>query len=214
MGTMLLAFGLLGYLQTSLPEKSIWRANFLCSLLFMYAVLVVVMGFGYLVRRIVKRRITFPRTGYVALGVGAHHEGELGGGLAARVKKSYWVSGVLVAAVVAIIAAGLVGLVAFEKRHVDATLWLAGVGYVGYLGFWVVVYAFWIWRMGWEHRWKWLVLLLMAVGLLVVGLRGPGDILEVAPPVMLFVGLVWVFSGVVTLFSYLRHTHPPALETE
>ena len=38
------------------------------SLLFMYAVLALVLGGGYLLRRLIKRHITWPRTGYVAYG--------------------------------------------------------------------------------------------------------------------------------------------------
>jgi hypothetical protein len=214
MGLMLLGFGLLGYLQTILPKDSIWRTNGFCSLLFMYAVLIGVLGPGYWVRSLIKRRLTFPRTGYVALGVGAHHDGGGIGGLGVKVKKSYWAVMVGGAVIAAVIVAGLACLVAFERRHLDAMMWLVGVGYVGYLGFWVLVYAFWIWRMGREHRWKWLMLLLMALGLFVIGLLGPGNFIEVARPVSLFVGLVWVISGVATLCSYLRHTRPPDLEPE
>jgi len=90
--------------------------------------------------------------------------------------------------------------------------WLAGVGCAGYLGMWVLLYAFWVWRMGREHRWKWLVLLFLALGLLAIGLSDPGNLIGVSRPVMLFVGSVWVVSGLATLVSYLRHTHPPAGE--
>jgi len=48
----------------------------------------------------------------------------------------------------------------------------------------------------------------------VIGLTGPGNFIEGARPVMLFVGLVWVMSGGATLYSYLRHTKPPAPEAE
>ncbi len=215
MGMMILGFGLLGYLQSILPADSIWQTNFFCSLFFMYAVLILVMGPGYLIRWVIKRRITFPRTGFVSLGIGAHHAGADVGGLGAKVKKSCWAL-IMVSAIIggATVAAGLACLVAIQKRHLGAMMWLVGVGYVGYLGFWVLLYAFWIWRMGREHRWKWLMLLVMALGLLVIGIFGPGNYIGVARPVMLFVGAVWVFSGLATFCSYLRHTKPTTPETE
>jgi hypothetical protein len=58
------------------------------------------------------------------------------------------------------------------------------------------------------------MLLVMALGLLVIGIFGPGNYIEVARPVMLFVGAVWVFSGLATFCAYLRHTKPTTPETE
>jgi hypothetical protein len=214
MGMMMLGFGLLGYLQSILPKDSIWRTNFFLSLLFMYGVLFLAVGPGYLIRWAIKRRITFPRTGYVALGVGPHYTSAGGGDLRAKVKKSYWALMVISGGIAAAVAVGVVYLVAIQIRHVSSMMWLVGVGYVGYLGLWVLLYAFWIWRMGREHRWKWLMLLVMALGLLVIGIFGPGNYVEVARPVMLFVGTVWVFSGLATFCSYLRHTKPTTPETE
>jgi hypothetical protein len=214
MGMMLLGFGLLGHLQSILPADSIWRTNFFYSLFFMYAVLILVLGPCYLIRWVIKRRITFPRTGFVSLGIGPHHAGADVGGLGAKVKKSYWALIMVSAVIGAAVAAGLACLVAIQKRHLGAMMWLVGVGYVGYLGLWVLLYAFWIWRMGREYRWKWLMLLVMALGLLVIGIFGPGNFIEVARPVMLFVGTVWVFSGLATFYSYLRHTKPTTPEME
>jgi hypothetical protein len=217
MGLMVLGFGLLGYLQPILPKDSIWRTNVFCSLVFMYAVLTLVVGPGYWVRSVIKRRITFPRTGYVA----GHSlwrprlaanpaDTEAAPGVPTRT--ALWLTMLTLGLLAAMVGAGMVCLVAFERRHLGSMRWLVGVGYVGYLSFWVLGYAFWIWRMGREYRWKWLVLLFMALGLLVIGLIGPGNFIEVARPVMLFVGVVWVISGLATLFSYVRHTRPPAGE--
>jgi len=54
----------------------------------------------------------------------------------------------------------------------------------------------------------------MALGLLVIGLTGSGNFIEAARSVMFFVGVVWVISGLATLFSYIRHTSPPAAEAQ
>lgn len=219
MGLMLLGFGLLGYLQTILPKNSIWRTNLFCSLLFMYAVLILVIGPGYWVRSVIKRRITFPRTGYVAgyslwRPMLAPKPANTDAAPGVPTKKALWLTMLTIGLLAAIVAAGLACLVGFERRHVGSMMWLVGVGYVGYLGMWVLMYAFWIWRMGREYRWKWLALLFMALGLLVIGLIGPSNIIEGTRPVILFVGFVWVISGLATLFSYLRHTRPPAGEVQ
>jgi len=214
MGMMMLGFSLLGYLQSILPKESIWRTNIFLSLLFMYGVLFLAVGPGYLIRRFIKRRITFPRTGYVALGVGPHHTGAGGGELRAKVKRSYWAVMIISGGIAAAVAFGVVYLVGIQIRHVGSMPRFVALGHVVYFGSWVLGYAFWIWRMGQEHRWKWLVLLFMALGLIMIGLYFPGNFIEVSRPVSLFVGMVWVFSGVATLCSYLRHTQPPALERE
>ena len=219
MGLMVLRFGLLGYLQSILPKDSIWRTNFLCGLLFMYGVLFLVLGPGYWVRRVIKRRITFPRTGYVAghslwrpsvAATPAAATAEVAPGVPTR--KALWLTMLAIAGFAALVGAGMVGVVTIERRHLDSMGWLAGAGYVGYLGFWVALYAFLIWQTSRQYRWKWLVLLGMAVGLLVIGLTGPGNYIEGARPVMLFVGAVWVGSGVGTLLAYLRQHRLPAGE--
>jgi hypothetical protein len=204
MGLMILGFALLGYLQTVLPKDSMWSTNGFAGLLFMYLVLVPVLALGYWGVRAIKKHLTWPRTGYVAYGVG---------GLPGKAKRAYWAGRVSVFVLSVVIAAGLGGVVAFERKHHGA-MGSAGVGYVLYLAFWVPLYAFWIRRMGKQHPWKWLMLLLMALGLLVIGLLGPGDVTQVARPVMSFVGLVWFISGAATLASYLRRTHVPAAGAE
>jgi len=214
MGMMLIGFGLLGYLESILPKDSIWRTNYICHLIFSYGVLVLVLGPCYLIRWGIKRRITFPRTGYVALGVGAHHTGVNGGDLAAKLKKFSWVIFIVVGGIAAAVAAGGCYLVWILCQHASSTDWIVSAGNIGYLVFWVLLYAFWIWRMGSEYRWKWLMLSFMALGLFVIGLSVPGNFIEMARPVALFVGMVWVVSGLGTLCSYLRHTQPPTSETE
>lgn len=133
MGLMLLGFALLGYLQAILPEHSIWRTNMFASLLFMYAVLILVLGPGYLLRRVIKKHITWPRTGYVAghslwrLMLAPRLAGrEAAPGVPTR--KGLWYTMLALGFVAAIVAAGLACLVAFERRHFGAMTGLAGVG--------------------------------------------------------------------------------------
>ena len=65
-----------------------------------------------------------------------------------------------------------------------------------------------------EHRWKWLLLVLIALGPLGICYLVPGNYTEVFRPLGLFLGLVWLLSGVVTLVSFLRHHLPPAPDAE
>jgi drug/metabolite transporter (DMT)-like permease len=171
----------------------------------MYMILIPVLALGYWVSRMIKKHITWPRTGYVAYGVDAHSVG----GSNAKAKMSFWTARVVVGVVAAVVAASFACLIMLGTRH-----HLMSLTRTGYLAFWVPVYAFWVFQMGRKHRWKWLVLLFMALGLLMIGLVGPGDFIEMSRPVMLFVGLVWVISGVATLCLYIRHNQPPAPETE
>lgn len=198
MGLMLLAFALLGYLQGVLPAHSIWRSNALAGLVFMYAVLIPVLGLGFVLQRVVKKRITWPRTGYVAY---------------ARDKKTLlkgmFAIGLIAAVIGAVIAVSFTSLMLLGKKHPIAI----SFSRVGYLAFWVPVYAFWVYRMGRGQPWKWLVVLFMALGLVVIGLTISGNFVDHSWPVTLFVGLVWFFSGGATLVSYLRHTQPPDKET-
>lgn len=216
MGLMFLGFALLGYLQTVLPEHSMWRTNGF-GLLFIYAVLVPVLGLGYLVQRVIKKHITWPRTGYVA-----HHSiwrliltprsAGVDAGFGMPTRKGCWGAMLAFVLVTAVVSAGFAVVMVFEMRQQHGPLVL--LLRVAYLVFWVPLYAFWVFRMGREQRWKWLVLFFMALGLTAIGLIVPGSIVELSRWVMLFVGLMWILSGGITLSLYLRHTHPAVQVTE
>jgi hypothetical protein len=215
MGLMLLAFALVGYLQTVLPEHSMWRTNGFAALVFMEAVLMLVLGLGFLGRRVIKKHITWPRTGYVA----GHSMWRLmfaprpaGVDAASGVPTRKGCLGAMlaIALVSAVLGAGFAVLAVFSVRH-HAALSLARVAY---LAFWVPLYAFWVFRMCREQRWKWLIVFFMALGLAAIGLLVPGGMGELMRWVMLFVGLMWILSGGATLYSYLRHTHLPTPVTE
>jgi hypothetical protein len=71
-----------------------------------------------------------------------------------------------------------------------------------------------------QHRWKWLVLVIMLLGPLVAAPAIPYPsaqpqlvpLLEQLPPVTLCVALVWVVSGAATLMGFIRHNPPPSTE--
>jgi len=219
MGLMLLGFALLGWLQTILPTHSVWHTNAFLGLLFMYLVMGPILGLGFLGQKWVKRRFTWRRTGYVALGLPG-----MGGTSPATTEEARKMKRLLqwgrvmilveFAVLAGVVGAGVAGLMAFEMKHPDA-LNLAVVGNVLYLGMWVGLYAFWIWCMGRGNGWKWGLLVIMAVGLAVIGGLGPVDhFVALARPVPVLVGSIWMLSGAITLVLYLRHNPPPAQEAE
>lgn len=196
MGLMALGFVLVGYLQAAIPKHSMWGHG-LPSMLLFYLILIAVMGLGSVLQKTIKKHITWPRTGYVAYGPDPK---------ALRKNRSKIVLlGVVVGLVFGFIAVRLYELV-------EGQLGLFRLDRFVYIGFWAPVYAFWIVRMGPAHRWKWLIFLVQAVGLIVLCLKVPGGLIALSRPVMLFVGLTWLLSGAATLVSYLRHTPRPVEE--
>jgi hypothetical protein len=191
MGIMVLAFVLLGYLQAILPMDSMWRHGF-ASLVFTNAILLSVLAFGYWgVVKTIKKHITWPRTGYIAY---------------RRTAKGMWMS-----LVSGLTAMGVVMCLIWLTRHFHTM----SLERAGWMAIFVATYAFWIFFMSKEYSWKWLVVIIMALGLFAIVLIVPGgDFDSVARPAMCFIGLTWLASGVATLYSYIRHTQPPATESE
>ncbi len=71
-----------------------------------------------------------------------------------------------------------------------------------------------------QHRWKWLVLMLLLVGPIVIapGIPYPAvkselfPIFQQFPPVALSIGLLWFLSGAATLIWFIEHHHLPTTE--
>lgn len=68
-GVMLLGYTFLGYMQANLPESSMWRHG-LAGMLFFFAAILLMVGLILWFPKAIKKRITWPRTGYVAYRVG------------------------------------------------------------------------------------------------------------------------------------------------
>jgi len=200
--TMLLGFALSSYMYVLLPRASLWT-HVIAWLLFF------VGAFGpYCIHKAIKRFITWPRTGYVAY---------------RRDAKSFRI-GMVAGAVVAVgISLGLVFLLRSELRHAGAiSPGATPASPIGYarktmLALLVVSNAFLYLMMAAatirKKPWKWLLLVLIVLGPVEINLLVPGNFIELSRPVMLFLGLVWLLSGGATLYSYLRHSQPPAAET-
>jgi hypothetical protein len=196
LGVMMLGFALLSflmsYLRGVLPEG--WSGKHdPAGLLLLFGGMVAILGLIQWGTKAIKKRVTWPRTGYVAY---------------PRDGKFRWAAALTFVGA-GVFAAGFTCLMLFARRH-DAT----SLARMGYLAILPAAYAIFIYRLRSEPPWKWLVLLFMALGLLAIGLIVPGDILELWRPVGLFVGLTWLGSGAATLYWYMRHTQPPAPAAE
>ncbi len=194
MGVMMLSFALVGYLSAVLPEGALWRKNGLATFEFLPVVFLPIWAFQHWGVKAIKQHITWPRTGYVAY---------------RRSGRPWWMAYAAIIVASAAFAAATAGVMVLVRRFQAMSLERAG-----YLAVLWAMYALFVLHWGREHAWKWLVVIFMALGLLAIALVVPGDVYELFRHVALFVGLVWLGSGVATLYSYIRHTQPPAPEAE
>lgn len=197
MGLMLLGFATVGYIERNLAAQSFWMRH---GVLLMYSVLALFLGLGFLVQKLVKRGITFPRTGYVALGSIEKPVVTKAKGL---------VYGAILGAVFAVVLCLIfIPLFVFGKHHPVSL----EAGRLLYAGLFVLVYGFWIVRMGQGQRWKWGVLGLCAAVLLMLAIMIPakdGFLDGFFPMTALCAGLAWILSGIGTLITYLcKHPTP------
>ena len=196
-GLILLGYFLAGYLEALLPENSpTWM-----RVVVIYASLVMAVGFAYWTRRAIKRRITWPRTGYAAYRRGG---------------KSWWIK--IVIACLNVLTFVVVLAFLIRKGHVMSVwnlspkTWNPRVVLLIVIS--IVAYAIWISRMSGGHWWKWLVLLLMILGVITLALLAPGDFGQWARPPVLLIAFLWLCSAAGTLYSYVRHTKPATPEAE
>jgi hypothetical protein len=204
MGMFLLCMALSSYTSVFLPNSP-WRNGISFLLLFCGGIVMPLCLW------VSKKYVTQPRIGYVAF----------------RREKSWWVGMIVGMVVGAGVSIGLVFLMRPEITHLaqsqmhhsgasaPSTPSLAGkITLVGYGPLYALLYLMMNAVSIKERRWKWLLVVLMALGPLGICSFVPGNFIEVSRPVMLFLGLVCFISGAVTLFSFLRHHQPPAPEAE
>ena len=210
-GIMAMGFALLDSLQATLPQNSIWKQGFANNLLF-GAGFVLMFGLMHWVPRAIKRRITWPRTGYVA-----YHFG----GPTAKSKRSFWTVMVVVVA----FSAANGAIVAYLTRLLEpgssaphgAVLggrqdWI-NFEWIGVAALYVAIYGWLFCRKNWNYPWKRLVLLFMVLGLFAIAVVAPGDFAAMGRLMLLVTGLTWIASGGVTLYLFVRHTQRPTQET-
>jgi len=205
--TMFLGFAL-GACTVVLLKPSLWRT--------WLALLPIVCGvFGrYYVPKTIKEHITWPRTGYVA-------------GLGERKSSPKWrVAGLLYVLGIGIVfTVGQIG----EMRHqyamgrspiVQTAITEIPMNYAAYVMRDLLVVSSAMLYLGAsvarirKQPWRVLLLALMVSGPFGIDSMASGGFIERMPPLMLFLGLVWLLSGGTTLYLYLRDTKPPAPATE
>lgn len=141
--------------------------------------------------------------------------------------KSRWIGLVVAAVVAAVVSFGLARLMQPEiihmaqsqMHHSDATSpgTMSHASKIMLAGFIVsntIMYLMMNAVSIREHRWKWLLLILIALGPLGIAYLIPGNYIEMFRPMGLFLGLLWFASGAVTLFWFLRHHQSTAPEAE
>ena len=191
MGLMFLGFALAECLELKLTgDAPRWMHGVV-----IYGVLIPVLAVGYWFRSVVKNHITWPRTGYAAY--------------PRRGGKSWWIGLVTTFFAALVFGLALAFLMKLAGRHHVMSL-----PHFAMLIVIMATYAIWVFRMSKEHWWKWLLLLLMVLGVLTLALTVPENFNKLGWPVLLFIGLVWLGSGAGTLCSYIRHTQPPASQAE
>lgn len=196
-GVMILSYSLLGWMMLHSPESAVWHK--------MYTVIIFIGMIGLIIHsgsKAIKNRITYRRTGYVEY-----------------LTRMQWATMVLGACVATLTATGL--FIA-ARNH----LALSTPAVLFFLLF-AVLYI----RMIQFERWKWANFSAMVVSTVSIALL-PADLLEnlaghsslgSALPARTLgaswltwttFGILFLFSGAISFWLYLRHTRRPAREVE
>ena len=196
-GFMCLGYALLQWMQLHSPRQAVW--NQMYTLFIYVGVMAALIHYG---SKAVKRRITYPRTGFVAY----------------RTRDTVW-RPMIVGCAASVLAS--TGLVVALRSHWDVTpACFIGLLFAG-------IYAFGIAR---TVRWKWAVVWTMAFGSLVIGLLPPdrlgvlagryGVAASVPAPLVAYLltmtlfGALLLISGGISFCLYLRHTQAPAPDAQ
>jgi hypothetical protein len=186
-GVCLLGLLLPGYLQAILPKDSIWRHGFPSWLLFQFTV-IAFCCLGYFGSKAIKKYLTYPRTGYVAL----------------RSPKNFsWVRVALFFIGVAVITVGM-GLAARRMAIAPPRLAMVGMCVVS----WCVMGLL----LAGASRWKWFVYGLLALSLAATFLTTDGKFQDAAQRGMLLAACTYLASGAATFYLYIRGTKPGRIE--
>lgn len=193
-GVMFLGFALVGYLG---PR---WKID---GLLLMAAVLIPAWGIGYWSSGIIRRRVLQPRIGRATPDIPASAQAPIG-------HENYRWTLISLMVLIAVVAA-CIGVFAggsnLENARESLMVSILGIGmFSGLVG----AYGFWIVFNGQqEHAWKWAVMAFMALGFLMMALPVHANIFAVWTETALLNGIVWLGSGVATLYFYARRAGPP-----
>ena len=198
MGFMCLSYALFAWLEAHAPQNSAWHQTY--AFLIYVAAMVSVIHYG---SRAIKNRITFPRTGFIDY----------------RPRDKYWVPMAMAAGITTLLGAGLHLAV---RRHWEISVPGSLMG---------LVFAAAYIRLARTVRWKWAVFCVMLAATLVIAAL-PEDLAEsvvnhkgltsavpaktVGAYWLTFAagGAVFLISGGISFWLYLRHTQAPEQEGE
>lgn len=196
-GLMVLSYSLLGWMMLHSPETAVWHK--------MYALFIFVGVISFIIHygsKAIKSRITYRRTGYVEY-----------------LKRKHWTTLALASCVAALTSAGLF----IAARHYFV---LSAPAFLFFLLL-AVLYI----RMIRIYRWKWAVFASMVVSTVLIAIL-PADLLEnlaghsslgsaltartlgASWLTWTAFGVLFLVSGAVSFWLYLRHTQPAAKEWE
>jgi len=196
-GLMVLSYSLLGWMMLHSPETAVWHK--------MYTLFILIGGISFIIHngsKAIKSRITYRRTGYVEYLKGKH-----------------WATMALASCVAALTSAGLF----IAARHHFA---LFTPAFLFFLLF-AVLYV----RMIRIYRWKWAVFAAMVVSTVLIAFLPAGLLENLAGHSSLgsaltartlgaswltwtAFGVLFLVSGAISFWLYLRHTQPAARESE
>ena len=190
-GFMCLGCGLLMSLQANAPKGSVWHG--MPAFIIYFGLMCLILHNG---PKAIKKRITYPRTGFVQY----------------RARDTRWRPAILGAVAGAAVS---VGLFIALRRHWNLTTPAAFIGLL-----FAASYAHGFAR---TVRWKWAVAGVVALGSVVIAVL-PADVVGALAghsPVrgaflLTFVlyGAALLISGGISFWLYLRHTQPPAPEAQ
>ncbi|MBS1856072.1 MAG: hypothetical protein JST11_11950 [Acidobacteria bacterium] len=195
MGFMLLGYALLGLLQAHTSKDAIWHTTY--GFLVYLGVMCLVIHYG---SKAIKQHITYPRTGFVAY----------------RKRDTLWIPMSAGFGISVVMSAGLV-LAARSKWNMTSLVALIGLAMAA-------MYAY---RIATAVQWKWFVVLAMVAGSVLIAfspaalLAAVGDggreatatFASFAAALRLWevlFGAMFMISGGISFWLYLRHTSAPA----
>lgn len=179
-GFLWLGMAFLDRLKASAPRNSVhWRLTAMVSA----AALVLLVFYSV---RLLKKRITYPRTGFVK------YRGRAG---------KAWAAGAIAAAVAILVVILSVSLL----RHLTYSVWVAVEATM-----WALLYAM---ATRLAEPWRWVVLAVMIGGPVAISTL-PVDREWLGALHNGYIGLTLFVSGTIALYLYLHRTRPPEQEAE
>jgi len=191
-GTIEMSFGLIAlglatvpYVHAALPKDSVWLHGFGFFMSF-YLVLAPFFCVGYFGPKVIKKYITYPRTGYMT------YRCQRG---STRLRKTliFFVSLVIAVVISALLVRGL--------RHGSVTTLRLGAAIACAASWPAIGFAY-----GRDQHWKWFVYGLLALAVAAMFLTPAWSLDAASSRGLLLVSCTYLGSGLATLWLYLHHT--------